>query len=289
MKFMRKVAIGVSGILVLVVIAVVLGIVFIDKIAKSGIEKGGTYALGVDTKVDSVSVGLFTGQFGLTGLNVSNPAGFKSAEFMRLSNAGVAVSTSSLQKPVVELPNLSLSTIRVNLERSGGKSNYQTILDNLAKMQSKTPQQKGDSQKKFIVKELTITDVNVHLDLLGIGGELTMLDVPIDKITLKNIGSDGSGVDAGELTGIVVRAVLAAAVEKGGGLIPADIAGEITSQLGKLGNIGEMGVQAAGQVTKTVTELGKEVGKVVEGVGKEAEKAADELKKGIEGIFPGKK
>ena len=178
MKFMRKVAIGVSGILVLVVIAVVLGIVFIDKIAKSGIEKGGTYALGVDTKVDSVSVGLFTGQFGLTGLNVSNPAGFKSAEFMRLGNAGVAVSTSSLQKPVVELPNLSLSTIRVNLERSGGKSNYQTILDNLAKMQSKTPQQKGDSQKKFIVKELTITDVAEFTQLRSnfsrdIGGDKT--------------------------------------------------------------------------------------------------------------------
>ena len=287
---MRKIAIGISIIVVLLVVVVVLGFVFIDTIAKSGIEKGGTYALGVETKVDSVSVGILSGQVGLSGLKVANPTGFKSAEFMRLGNAGAAVTASSLQKPIVELPSLSLSTIHVNLERSGGKSNYQAILDNLARVQAKTSQKKGDtSDKKFIIKDLTITDVKVHLDLLGIGGDLTALDVPIDKITLKNVGSDGSGVDTAELTGIVVRAVLAAAVEKGGGLIPGDIAGEITSQLGKIGKLGDIGVQAAGEVTKSVTQIGNQVGKVVEGVGKEAEKAADRIKKGIDGLIPGKK
>ncbi len=285
MKIVKKLVIGAGVVVFLLAGAVVVGVMSIDSIAKTGIEKGGTYALGVDTKVDSVSIGLLSGQFGLSGLKVANPSGFKTAEFMSLGNAGVAISTASLNKPVVELPTLSLSTIRVSLERTGGKSNYQLILDNLAKLKSGSPSSQGGSEKKFVIKDLTITDVKVHLDLLGIGGELTALDVPIDKISLKNVGSDGSGVDAGELTGVVIRAVLAAAVEKGGGAIPSDVAGELTSQLAKLGNLGDIGVQAAGQVTKSVTELGK----AVDGIGKQAEKTADELKKGIEGLFPGKK
>ncbi len=278
MKIMRKVIIGVSAVVLLLIITGTLAVVFVDKIAKTGIEKGGTYALGVNTRVDTVSVGLLSGEFGLSGLKVANPAGFKSPEFMTLGDAGVAVSTASLRQPVIELPTLSLTTVRVNLEKSGGKSNYQAILDSLSRLKSNSGTKTSSSEQKFIVKELTITDVKVHMDLLGIGGDLTALDVPIDKITLKNIGSDGSGVDAGELTGIVVRAVLAAAVEKGGGLIPSDVAGELSSQLGKLGNLGDIGVQAAGQVTKTVEELSKTV-----------EKTADDLKKGIEGLFPGKK
>lgn len=285
MKLVKKIVIGAGVIVLLLAGTVVVGILSIDSLAKTGIEKGGTLALGVNTKVDSVSIGLLSGQFGLSGLTVANPGGFKTAEFMSLGNASVAVSTASLSKPVVELPTLSLSTIRVSLERTGGKSNYQVILDNLEKLKSGSPSTSSGSEKKFVIKDLTITDVKVHLDLLGIGGELTALDVPIDRISLKNVGSDGSGVDAGELTGVVVRAVLAAAVEKGGGLIPSDVAGELTSQLAKLGNLGDIGVQAAGQVTKTITELGK----VVDGIGKEAEKTADELKKGIEGLFPGKK
>ncbi len=285
MKMMRKIAIGSGVVFVTLVIAAVLGVVFVDRIAKSGVEKGGTYALGVETRVNSVSLGIFSGQCSLSGLSVNNPPGFKKPLFMDLRLAELTISPSSLQKPIIEIPTLAFSDIRLDLEKANGKSNYQTILDNLSRFQTSSPQNNQGGEKKFIIKEVTISNVNVHLDLLGLGGDLTALDVPIDRITLKNVGSDGSGVDTGELTGIVVRAVLAAAVEKGGGLIPSDIAGELSSQLGRLGNLGDMGVQAAGQETKTVTELGK----AVDGIGKQAEKTADELKKGIEGLFPGKK
>ena len=65
-------------IVALLVIAAVIVYFSIDSIAKTAVEKGGTYAMGTPTTVDTVNVGLWSGQIGMNGLVIANPAGFKS-------------------------------------------------------------------------------------------------------------------------------------------------------------------------------------------------------------------
>src|SRR5687767_9294603 len=88
-------------IVVLVLVAVVAVVLGIDSIARKAIEKGGTYALGVDTKLAKADIGLFAGTTELGGLTVANPPGFEATPFLSLGHAELAVTLGSLQSDVI--------------------------------------------------------------------------------------------------------------------------------------------------------------------------------------------
>ena len=170
------------------------------------------------------------------------------------------MSLGSLNKPTVELPHLKLDTIDVRLEKKDGQTNYNTILENLKKVSGSgdetkpAPKPTEGEGKKFVITDLSIRNVTVHVDLLGGGdalGALTKVTIPIDEVKLQNVGKTGSGVGGtgvsmGELTGIIVQAVLAAAVEKGKGLIPGDILGDLSGRLASLGDLSNLDLKVLG-------------------------------------------
>ena len=82
MKLLIKIVVV---LVLLLVIGVLTTFFFIDRIAKAGVEKGATYALGVPTTLKSADVGVFAGTFAMSGLNVANPEGFdKEPHFLKL-------------------------------------------------------------------------------------------------------------------------------------------------------------------------------------------------------------
>ena len=296
MKRVKKLAVWIIvgvGILVLVVIASV--VLWIDHVAKAGVEGGATYALGVRTTLDAMDVGVLSGEVKMSELNVRNPAGFKTPHFLRLDDGGVAVSLGSLMEEKVILPELTLSGLNVNLERSGGKANYKVIMDNLKKLESKEepPADEQKEGKKFVVEKVGIRDVRVNIDLLPIGGELTRIPVTIERIELENVGSDTDrGIPLADVIGILIKAVLTTVVQKCGDLLPADVLGELNAGLEQLSGLGATTVQVVGRVTSDVQEaaeqigeMGKEAGEAIgEGakeVGKGLEEAGKDLEKGI--------
>ena len=209
--------------ILLIIIALIGLSLFANAAARKGVEAGATYALGVNTTLQHASVGLLSGKFGLSGLKVANPAGYKADKFLSLGDGNVAVSLGSLMKDTIEVPTFSLDTIEVNLEKKDGKANYQVILDNLAKLSKGTePSTKPTAQgggKKLIIKDLTIRKVVVHADLVGapgaVGGVLnqaTAVTIPIDEIKLQNVGKGtGKGVaDSGVTVGQRTSAWLSA-------------------------------------------------------------------------------
>jgi hypothetical protein len=285
-----KIVLGAVGsLLLLVVVCLVIAVVFIDSLARSGIQTGASYALGVPTTLDKASVGMTSGAFSMQGLKVDNPKGFN-GKFMSLGTGAVAVSLGSLASDTVVLPKFQLDNLELDLERSGAGANYQIIMDNLKKLESgQKPAEPAKPGKKFKIKEVSITNVTVHLDLLGGPAGVSKVNVPIQEIKLTDVGSDGAGVDIPKLTSIILEAVLAAAVEKGGGLIPADISNELKGGLSQLTGLTTVGVQTIGKAGEQLTKLGGDVGKAVQGVGKEAQDAADKLKQGLGGLIPGSK
>ena len=135
MKKLFKIVIVLVVLLVIVVVVVALSM--IDRIAKAGVEQGGTYALGVKTTLDDISVAIFAGQCGMEGLKVANPEGFDSDRFLGLNTGQVAVSLGSLMEDTVVVPTLTLTGIDLYLEKKGDKGNYDVILENLKKFESK--------------------------------------------------------------------------------------------------------------------------------------------------------
>jgi len=279
-KKIRRLVIGIVG---LVVLALVLGVVYIDHVAKAGIEHGSTYALGVPTKVNSTDIGIVQGHSELAGLNISNPQGFKTDHFLKLGNGVLDVSLTSLTSNLIEIPKLALSDIDVNLEKQSGKANYQVILDNLGRFESgKKEEPPPDKEgRKFIIREILISNVNVHVSLLPLAGlgDAVNVTVPIKELRLKDVGTDSDkGVLLAQLADTLVKAILAAAIETGGGIIPADMLNELQGGLKSLESLASVGASLAVEVEgqlKAVTAAGADVVKQVTGT---VQQAVDQLK-----------
>lgn len=279
MKFLIK---AILVIVLLVVIGVAAALFFVDRLARNGVEQGATYALGVPTTLRAADVRIMAGEFTMGGLNVANPEGFTTPHFMTLNDGEVAVTLASLREDVVELPRLELTGIDVNLEKKGGKSNYNVILENLKRFEEKDPPPDQQAGKKFMIRQVVVRDVTAHVDVLPVGGELTRLELPIDEITLEDVGSDtDGGMLMSELSGTIIKAIFAGILKKGGDLLPDDLLNDLGGALEDLGGIGQFGVEVAGQA---LGEIGKGAGEVLEGVGNvggEVGKGAGEALKGV--------
>jgi hypothetical protein len=303
MKKLIKRLFALGFVLVLLVIGgVVFAVMNINSLAKKGIEKGGTYALGTNTTLQSADVGILGGTFAMSGLNVANPPGYKAPAFLSLGSGGVAVSFNSLSKPVVELPKLNLDNLNVALEKSGGKANFNVILDHIKKVADQAGgaggsggSSSGGGEKKFVVNELSLTNINISVDLIGGPADLTKVNIPIDEIKLTNVGKTGTGVGGtgvtmSQLASIIVEAVLAAAADKGGGILPAEILGDLQGGLAGLGNLDNLQMSVAAKAQGTIEKIGGDAAKkVTDKLGGEAGKAVEDATKKVTDLIPGMK
>ncbi|MHC4108001.1 MAG: hypothetical protein ACYSTY_07940 [Planctomycetota bacterium] len=286
---MKRQILRIAGVLlVLLIAAVVTVVLYLDAIAKGAIEAGATYALGVQTTLQDADVRLLLGRLSIAGLDVENPEGFERDHFLRLDQGRVAVQLGSLRQETVDLPHLRLNGVDLNLERRNDKANYNVILGNLKKVESarEEPADKPAEKKpgkKFVIEEVTVTDIHVGVDLLPFGGELTRLDVPIDEIRLQNVGS-GGGVPMDQLTGIVIKAIFAALMSEAGSL-PADLVKDLGNALAGLEQLGDLGISLATGSGDLITGIGAgtvdTVGGVGEGVLEGVGGAVEEVGKGV--------
>ena len=267
-----------AALIALVLLAALALFMYIDHVAKAGIERGATYALGVQTTVGGADVGVFSGKFGMSGLNVSNPQGFETPHFLLLNDGQVAVSLATLRQDTVEMPTLHLTGLDMNLEKKEGKSNYDVILDNLKRLESgEKPKDKTGKGKDFVIREILIRDVNVQVDVLPLGGELSRVKVPIDEIRLTDVGTgEQNGLKFTELADVILKAVFAAIIENGPDL-PGEVLGELENGLASLRSLSDMGIDAATVIDGQVQELAGTIGKTAEELGKGLEGAAGGL------------
>lgn len=290
---LKKLLIVVAVVIVLIV-AVLLGILFyVDSIAKVAIERGGTAALGTPTTVDGVNIKVFSGQGKVSGLQVANPPGGVAKHFLKVGDASAEVTLGSLTSDVVKAPIIEINHVEMALEKKGKQANYEIILDNLKKVKDTTTgggqtTPEGKPAKKFLVEQIVIRDVKVHVDMdrTGLGGKLTELDVEIPEIKIDGFGSD-KPLDMQQLTGIVTKAVFEAVAKKAGGVLPAELIGTLNTGLAGLGNIGTGGVEVIGG---TVKEAGKVVADLTKGlgdVGKGLGEAGKGVTEGLGGVFKG--
>lgn len=299
MKLIKRLFLfGVLGIIVLVIAAGVILTLTINSIARKGIEVGSTSALGVPTTLQKASIGLFSGKFGLTGLDVSNPNGYPSTHFVQLGDAKVEVSLGTLTKDTIEVPEFTMDGLAVRLERRSGKSNYDVILENLEKFgggkkdptKPAEPKKEG-ADKKFVVKLLTLKNITIHADMVDPStpglAEIAKVSVPIPEIKLENVGKTGdgvggSGVTIAELSSIIVQTILAAAVEKGG-VLPDQLLGELKSRLSGLGGLKGLDMSFITESGGNPKVLGEQFGAKLGESNSSAKKAVEDLTKGVPG------
>jgi len=260
-------------VVVLVVLAAAALFIFINPLAKTAVEKGSAYALGVDTKLSDINVGLTSGTLTMNGLNVGNPQGFKSPYLMDMKRFDLATDPGSILSKTIVLHKFELDGLDVNVDQTMKGSNVQAIIDNLKRLGGGGKEEKpAEGGKKFKVDKIVITNVAAHFHLLTdvTGGKGLTIKVP--RIELNNVTQDNAGgLAMGELIQRVIPAIFAGILEKGKGLIPADLSGATN------GDIAALTKQIGGQAEKLVTQARSELEKAVGGAAGEMLKGAGKV------------
>lgn len=281
---MKKLLKIVGVLVILLVVALVACVIYIDSVARSGVEYAATRALGVQTTVGSMDVSILGSRVEMENLVVQNPQGYDAKNFIELDTGEVAVTLATLTKKQVVIPTLHLDGLEMHLEKKAGKANYQVIMDNLA-LEPVPP----EDAKQYVINDLLLTNITVHANLLPVGGQLTQKSVIIPRIELRDVGSENAGgVALEKLTGIIIQAVMEGVIKNAGDL-PVDLVADLGSSLGKLEAIPAAGVevieQSGDEIKESIGEAAKDLNKAAEGFGnllggkkKDAEKKAQEEK-----------
>ncbi|MDH3582679.1 MAG: hypothetical protein OER86_00510 [Phycisphaerae bacterium] len=286
------------GILIVLLIAGALGVVWwkIDSLAKSGIELGTNYALGVDTKVEDVSVSLLRGRLTVSNLTVANPVGYEQPHLFRSGLFDVRASLPSFFSDTVRIESIDLDGLDVFIERKQKKTNISVIGEHLKKRTgggADAPADDAPAGKSLNVGRVAIRNIVAHVQLLPIGGKASVVDVRVPELVFENLTPEGGGaVAVHELVRRLVPAVLAAILKSGEGVVPADL---LDSLRGDLASVTEQLGEEAGKLIQQVTDdklgpLLKGVdGNLKEGIEGAGKKVEDEIKKGLEGLLNRKK
>ena len=270
MKIIYRAAIGLVALAAAGVAAFYL---YFDVIAGAVIEKGCTQALGVETDVGWVRIGLLSGVFRMGGLRIDNPEGFESDQFLRLDRTHFEVSLESLRGDTIVVPLIELDGIDVSMEKAGGKTNYGVILGGSKSAEKSAPPAResgSEGGKEFIVEELVVRNITARIDLGAAAGKADRIVVEVPEIRLRKVGSAGAGgASIEKITRTVVTAVLTAVAKQG----PAELAGKVLREVGSLGNI-RLEIPSGLADPKSGADAAADA---VGGVGKSAKDAAKRL------------
>lgn len=257
----KKLLVVLVVLVVVAIIGVFAALMYVDSLVKSGVEYGGTTATGQNTTLEGASVGLFSGELGLSNLVIANPAGFEGAYFFQLGKVDAALSLKSLMEDTIVVPLIRLDRLELTISRNDeGTNNYDVILDNLKSLSSGSqpseptaePAQKdAKAGRQFIINKLSIENVVVNVN----GFPMKVDPVKLPPIVLENIGSGtGKGVVISDLAGIILREVMTQMM-KNPGQLPAMALAGLGQGLDGLGGLGDVGLVRVGKVGENVNQL----------------------------------
>jgi hypothetical protein len=254
-------------VLLLAVVTIGAALFYLDRLAAVAIERGGSHALGVKTRVDGVSLKPFAGHIGLTGFTVDNPAGFDRPNFLIVDEASLDVAMGTLREDVVRARRFAVRGIKLDLEKNSRGSNYDAILNNLERFESGTAEPVPESEDpgtRFVIEEVDIRDIEAEVTMVVLGGEPQRLRVEVPAVTLRDVGSDGA-VDMAELTNVIVKSVLEAVLSSDA--LPRQLAADLRDSLDDLAALpGLLDAQTNGELRKAADKINESVGKAFDGL-----------------------
>ncbi len=292
MKILFRIA---AVLLILTILAVVIIGFSLNSIAKTAVEEGGTFAMGVDTHVEGVNVGFISGKFGVDNLRIANPEGFEAPEFFSLKTAKLEVDMGSVSGDTIVIPEILIDGITLDIEQNSNGSNYATILDNLKRFESEdsggestpsdTPPDSGEPKppgqdQKFVVRKISMSNIvaNVKVDVLGKQSEFS---VPVPAFAMENLGNSDDSQSIADILSTIMQGLLDSVAENGAGILPDGMLDDIKGQLDGLRD----------SVDTLAEDLGSGLQGVIDGttdtddLKESAKETVDKAKEGLKGLF----
>lgn len=277
-------------VVLLVIVAAVAGIILIDNIATTAVQKGAAFATQTDVEVEKVDVSLFGAAATITSLDIKNPNGvFREAHdsFLKLGTGGAEVSAGSVMSNKVVIPSVELADIEISLIGKDGKKNYETILESLKRFQGDgPPPEETEGGKAFEITRATLQRITVHYDFdedpaLGALPVKGTLEIAFDEpIVFENLGQ--GGVPMSQITADLITDILFQVTANMGSQIGDHVLGLGNSLLDTVGEVkfGETIKELdLGSKFEAIGDFGQIIGEgaseILEGGGDIIEGAAD--------------
>lgn len=220
------------GLLLLVLLAIGLAWIFQDSVVKTAIQSGGTWATGVDTRVDDVSAALVGGKLELTGLSLANPAGFSAEPCFALRSAKADWESRSVLSDEIHLREIALDGLALRIERNASGTNFAQIVGHRSKDEAKPTTTEAESKRKLVVDMIVLNDVSAELVLADMPLAKGPLRVTVPRIEIKDFRSDGPTHElVGKLLSAIVQAALDSSLAAGTGIFPADLTRDLRGKL----------------------------------------------------------
>jgi uncharacterized protein involved in outer membrane biogenesis len=196
---------------VVAVLAVFAAFYFLNDLVKGGVEAVGPQLTKGEMRLAKANLSPFSGKAQLTGLFVGNPQGWKTDSAIKVGDIQVALDVRSALSDVVVIDAIQIEGPEITYEGGLGGSNIGKILENIEAFAGgsadKSAEASSSSSKRFRVKDIQIRGAKVHLSTAGLGGKA--MTVPLAELRLQNIGTDGEGVTAAQLSRDILKPLLA--------------------------------------------------------------------------------
>jgi len=270
------------GILIVLVILIVAGILFIDNVAKTAVVKGVPLVLGDDitASVNRLHIEPLNVRMEVGDLIIGNPEGYSQDGYaFKLGEVIADIDGSTITNDKIRIEHLRLKDIDVVYERGLTSSNLDEILGRLEKKEKeekeeKDKEKKESKEKTFQFDKIEIDNVGVSLKIKGLPGKAPIA-VSIDP--LENLGAEGEGLTALDLTYEILGAIIKKA-------LALDAISDALSSVGDAATA--LGSAAAAVATDTANAA---VDAAVDAASDAASGAVDAATGAIKGLFGGKK
>ena len=199
---------------VAVIAAVLVGVALwlylsLDQLVKRAIEHYGTEILQAAVTVERVKLAPVDGTGELRGLAIGNPKGFRNAHAATVGTIELAVDPATVAKDVVLVRRIVVIAPDITSEPGAKGSNFDVLQRNVERyLGADKAAAKGSGGRRLIVERLTIRGARLSYTPPVMTGKAALL-FNLPDIHLTNVGKGRGGVTPGELTKIVVDALLA--------------------------------------------------------------------------------
>jgi hypothetical protein len=179
----------------------------LDWIVKRAIEAYVPDIIGAEVRVAAVKLSPANGAGAIHGLEVGNPRGFKAPQAVSVNAIDVAIDPATVTKDVILVRRVLVVSPAITYESGRSGSNFDAFQRNVAKRAGRGERTAQGKETRLIVESLTIRGARVtYVPEIAARGATLAFNLP--DIHLANVGKRQGGVTPGELTKIIVDALV---------------------------------------------------------------------------------
>jgi uncharacterized protein involved in outer membrane biogenesis len=227
---MRKIIVIFSASILLISFGVIAYLYFsLNTLVKKAVETVGPAITRTDVTLASANLSPFSGNGRLDGFVVDNPKGYSAPYAVRIGSIAVSVDKESLLKDPIVVNSIEIRDPQLALIGTPGGTNLQEIMRNIksygaskekpatltaSPSSSATSAANKSESKKFLVKSVVISGAKVDV-VLGAFGQSVKQSLTLPEIRLQNLGSNGQGLSASQLSEQILTPLINAAIDEG--------------------------------------------------------------------------